>query len=421
MKVKRRRSLMHLFFWSVVLLGLSLAGTLFAADGPKIGVIYPETGAYSMLGPKHLDGLKMAIEDHGPLLGKKPELVIRDDGTKVSLGISAAQELITKEKVQVIIGEINTPICNAIATVCDEHKIPFLYPSGGSVYLSGTGKAVQYPQGSVKANPHPYMVYTWLNSVQRGYACIDVAELYGKRWYFIAHDYEHGREAVGFGEKMLQDKYGKGFVNLGVSWTSQAEVDYTSAITKAIAAKPDVVFVCVPGKFVQFQKQAASMGLKDKAHIHWSYGERISATAAGDAAFGATATVDYVEENPDWPLSNEFAQRFFKKYNYWPGWPASSTYQGVRLFLMAIEKAGSMDSAKIMRALQGIEDPKPITGKPFLIRACDQKSIQPLYTVQWVKSDKFESGYWKILKTYDKPLDSLLPCDVSANYDKMKY
>ncbi|MEW5723717.1 MAG: ABC transporter substrate-binding protein [Thermodesulfobacteriota bacterium] len=407
---------------AVLLIGaLSAAPAALAGETPRLGVIYPKTGIYSSLGPSHLDGLMMAVEDHGPLLGQKPELFIRDNGTKVDMGVSAAQELITKEKVHIILGAINTPINNSIATVCDEYKIPFLYPSGGSVFLSGLGQDRPYPSGVVKANPHPYMVYTWLNSVQRGFACIDVAELYGKKWYFIASDYEHGRETVGFAIEALQSKFGNEFVNLGESWDKQGEVDYTTSITKAMAANPDVVLVCVPGRFVQFQKQAASMGLKDKSHIHWSYGERVSAEAAGEAAFGVTATVDYTVENPDWPLSNEFAKRFYAKYNYWPGWPASSTYAGVQVFLAAMEKAGSLEGPKIMRAIQGLENPNPITGKPYLVRACDQKSIQPLYTVVWTKSDQYATGYWKIIKTYEHPLDSLLPCEVKAGYDKMEY
>ena len=392
-----------------------------AKEVPKIGIIYPKTGIYSSLGPKHFDGLMMAIEDHGPLLGQKPELFIRDSGTKVNMAVAAAKELIMKEKVDVIIGGINTPINNSVATVCDEHKVPFLYPSGGSIFLSGIGKNTPHPQGVIKANPHPYMFYTWLNSVQRGFACVDVAEIYGKKWYFIASDYEHGREGVGFAQKALEEKYGKGFVNLGVSWAKQGAVDYTTPITKAIAANPDVVCVLVPGRFVQFQKQATAMGLKDKAHIHWSYGERLSASAAGEAAFGVTATVDYAVVNQYWPLSNEFAKRFHKKYGYWPGWPASSTYAGVQIFLMGIEKAGSLDSAKIIRAMQGIENPNPITGPPYKMRACDHKTIQPLYTVEWIKSDDYKPGRWKILKKYAHPESALLPCDVKVGYDKMKY
>jgi len=419
------RKLLRKIFPPIVLPSLLLigafSGTSFAQDTPRIGVLYPQTGIYAGLGPSHLNGLKMAVEDHGKLLGKVPQLIIRDDGTQVEKAVTAARELILNEKVNILIGEIHTPLNNAVAGIADEFKIPFLYPSGGSVFMSGIAKDTKYTNRVVKANVHPYMAYTWLNSVQRGYAALDVAELYGKRWYFVATDYEHGHEGVGFAQEALAKKFGDAFKVVGESWAKPGEVNYTSAITNALAAKPDVVFVLVPGAFVQFQKQAEAMGLTKAAHIHWSYGERPSAVAAGDAAYGVTATVDYTENNPDWKLSKTFAERYHKKFGEWPGWPASSTYQGVRIFLMAIEKAKSLDGAKIMRAVQGIEDPNPITGRPFIIRACDQKSIQPLYTVQWTKSKEFAPGYWKILKKYAKPQDALLPCSVTANYDKMKY
>lgn len=417
---KTRRGLSSALFLSPTLLLLSAAPSL-AQPTPRIGVLYPHTGIYASLGPSHLNGLKLAVEDHGMLHGKVPELVIRDNGTQVEKSVTGARELILNEKVHLLVGAIHTPINNAVAAVADEFRIPFLYPSGGSVFLSGIAKETSYPKGRVKPNPHPYMFYTWLNSVQRGYAALDVAELKGKRWYFVATDYEHGHEAVGFAQKALTEKYGAAFKVVGESWAKPGEVNYASAITNAIAAKPDVVFVVVPGRFVQFQTQAEAMGLTKVAHIHWSYGERPSAQAAGNAAFGVTATVDYVEYNPDWPLSKSFAQRYHKRFGEWPGWPASSTYQGMRLFLMAVEKAKSLESAKVMRALQGLEDPDPITGRPYGVRGCDQKSYQPLYTVEWVKSEEFAPGRWKILKTYADPKNALLPCDVKANYDKMKY
>jgi branched-chain amino acid transport system substrate-binding protein len=403
------------------LLLFAFSGGSLAQPTPKIGVLYPQTGIYAGLGPSHLNGLRLAVEDHGKLLGKVPELVIRDNGTQVEKAVTGARELILNEKVHVLIGAIHTPVNNAVAAVADEFKVPFLYPSGGSVFMSGIAKDTPHPKGVVKSNPHPYMFYTWLNSVQRGYAALDVAELKGKRWYFIGTDYEHGHEAVGFAQKALADKYGDTFKIVGESWAKPGEVNYASAITNAIAAKPDVVFVVVPGRFVQFQNQAAAMGLTKVSHIHWSYGERPSASAAGDSAFGVTATVDYVEDNPEWKLSKTFAQRFHKRFGEWPGWPASSTYQGTRLFLMAIDKAKSLDRVKIMRAVQGMEDPNPITGRPYAVRACDQKSIQPLYTVEWTKSAEFAPGQWKILKKYAEPQNALLPCSVKANYNKMKY
>lgn len=399
----------------------SLSGLARAKEVPKIGIIYPKTGIYSGLGPKHYDGLMMAIKDYGPLLGKTPKLFVRDSGTKVAKAVAAARELITKEHVNIIIGAINTPVNNAIATVCDEYKIPFLYPSGGSIFMSGIGIDIPYPHGVIKANPHPYMFYTWLNSSQLAFGTTEVARKYGFKWYFIGSDYSFGHEVTAMTQKRLKETFGDKYKNVGESWPKQGEVDYTSSITKAIAAKPDVVCVLVPGRFVQFQKQAAAMGLKKIAHIHWMYGERISASAAGEAAYGVTACVDYAVEIRGWPLANEFARRFYKKYGYWPGWPASSTYNGVQTFFLAIEKAGTLKGEKIMRALEGIENPKPITGKPFYIRACDHKSVQPIYLAEWVKSDKYVPGRWKIISKAEDPEKGLLPCKVKANYDKMKY
>lgn len=389
---------------------------------PKIGILYSKTGIYSFMGPDELDGILMALEDHGPVLGKTPELFIRDDGTDISIATAAARELITVRDVDFIItGDMNTPVGNAVAEVCDEYKIPFLYSSGGSAMMSGIGKAYTYPQGVIEPNPHPYTFYTWLNTVQRGFACVDVAKIYGAGWFFLASDYDHGREGVGFAQQYLQEEFGDKYVNLGEAWEKQGETDYTTAITRAIAAEPDVVFVLIPGRFVQFQKQAAALGLTDIAQIHWSYGERGSATAAGEAAYGLTSSVDYVVDNPDWPLANEFALRFYDRYGYWPGWPSSATYSGTQLMLMAVERAGSLDAVDIVRGFEGCENPNPINGKPFYMRACDHKSVQPLYTVQWVESDVYEPGYWKILAKVAEPDKGLLPCEWKANYDKMEY
>lgn len=402
--------------FSITCSQLSVAG-----EKPRIGVIYPKTGIYASLAPSHLNGLQMAVDDHGKLLGETPELFIRDNGTKVDKGVSAAMELITSEKVHVLIGAINTPVNNAIAKIADEYKIPFLYPSGGSAFMSGIGKEVPYPNGVVKPNVHPYMVFSIVDASERGAAAVDVAETYGKRWYFVAADYEYGHEQAGFAKKALQAKYGDAFKSVGESWPKQGEVDYTSAITNALAAKADVVYVVLPGRFVQFQKQAAALGLSKAAQIHWAYDEGPSAVAAGDAAYGVTATITYAFDIPDWKLSGDFARRYQKRFGEWPGAFAAGAYQGTRTLLLAIEKAGSLNSTTIMRALQGIEDPNPIGGRPFLIRACDQKSIQPMYTGMWTKSTEFAPGTWKILKKFGNPEASALPCSVKANYDKMKY
>jgi branched-chain amino acid transport system substrate-binding protein len=388
----------------------------------KIGIIYPKTGIYSSLGPWVLDAAMLAIEDYGLVLGAKPEVYVRDDGTDVSTAVSMAKELITQVGVHIIIGEINTPVNNAIAQVCDEYKVPFLYPSGGSIFMSGIGKDLELPTITVKANPHPFMFYTWLNPIQYAFGNIEAAKIYGTRIYFIASDYEFGREAVGYAQKVLKEEFGDKYVNLGESWPKQGEVDYSDAIAKAMAAKPDMVFVCVPGRYTQFQSQAHQAGLDKIAHIHWAYAEDPSARALGEAAYGVTAITDYTIVNPDVPKAEEFARRFYNRYAYWPGWPAHPAYAGTTIFLMAVDKAGSLDPVKIMRAIEGISNPNSITGQPYYIRAQDHKSIQPIYLVKWTKSETPGiPDHWEIIAKHPHPELAHLPDEYTARYDQMTY
>jgi branched-chain amino acid transport system substrate-binding protein len=265
------------------------------------------------------------------------------------------------------------------------------------------------------------MFYTMVDASDRGAAAVDVAELFGKRWYFVAADYEYGRESVGFTKRSLSEKYGDAFKIAGESWPKQGEVDYTSAVTNALAAKADVVYVVLPGRFAQFQKQAAALGLTKTSRIHWAYDEGPSAIAAGDAAFGVTATTTFALNIPDSALATDFAKRYQKRFGEWPGIFSVAAYQGTRMLLKAIEKAGSLDGAKIMKATHGLEDPNPVGGRPYRIRACDQHAHQSMYTSEWTKSEEYAPGYWKMLKRFGDPEAAALPCSIKANYDTMKF
>jgi len=85
----------------------------FAADTVKIGVSGPFTGGSAPMGVSMRDGVKLAVTEinaKGGVLGKKIELVERDDEAKNERGVQVAQELINKEKVVATVGFINTGV-----------------------------------------------------------------------------------------------------------------------------------------------------------------------------------------------------------------------------------------------------------------------------------------------------------------------
>jgi branched-chain amino acid transport system substrate-binding protein len=388
---------------------------------PKIGIIYPLTGPMAAFADDVLDGTLMAIEDHGKLLGETPRIVVRDSACDPAKAAAAARELILTERVHVIIGEILTPVMLSVAEVCKEYKTPLLYPSGG--YVAGCGKDFPYPGGVIKANPQPYMVYTNIYAWDVGAAVKFLAEKYGFKWYFIASDYEYGRQQVGAVKYWGQKFFGDKFKVVGEAWPAYGETDYSGPIAKAIVARPDVVFVCVPGRFVHFQKQAKAMGLSDIAKIVWAYGERDSAVAAGEAAYGVVAIVMYVIENPYLPQAKTFAKRFYDKYGFWPGWPSVTSYDGTRIFLKGIEQAGSLDGPTIMKAfIKGVRwDDNPTCGAPFYIRPYDLKAVRPYYIAEWTPSTDYPPGDWKFVAKIDASEEYLLPVEYTARYDLYRY
>jgi branched-chain amino acid transport system substrate-binding protein len=126
-------------------LGLGLTGLLAAfpasaADPIKIGLVTALSGQSARAGEALTRGLTIAIDEvnaKGGVLGRKVELVRRDDEANPAKGVIAARELVQREKVAVLIGGLDTPVALAIVPFANEQKVPFIDP-----WAAGTGITV---------------------------------------------------------------------------------------------------------------------------------------------------------------------------------------------------------------------------------------------------------------------------------------
>ena len=106
-----------------------MTSAAFAQDTIKIGVIGPFTGGSSSMGVSMRDGVTLAanqINAAGGVLGKKIELVLRDDEAKNERGVEIAQEFINNTKVVAAVGYINTGVALASQRFFQEAKIPVI-------------------------------------------------------------------------------------------------------------------------------------------------------------------------------------------------------------------------------------------------------------------------------------------------------
>ena len=116
--------------------GLLIAGPALADDAIKVGLVAALSGQSAKSGEAITRGLGLAIDEinaSGGVLGRKVELVRRDDESNPAKGIVAARELIQKEKVVAFFGGIDTPVSMAIVPFANTSKVPFI-----GVWAAGT-------------------------------------------------------------------------------------------------------------------------------------------------------------------------------------------------------------------------------------------------------------------------------------------
>src|SRR5687768_17885237 len=119
--------------FAVLLAGAALAH---AADPIKIGLVAALSGPSAQSGEAITRGLTVAIDEinaGGGVLGRKLELVRRDDESSPPKGVSAARELIYQEKVAAIFGGLDTPVSLAFIPIVNKERVPYM-----GVWAAGT-------------------------------------------------------------------------------------------------------------------------------------------------------------------------------------------------------------------------------------------------------------------------------------------
>lgn len=107
-----------------------------AQETVKLGLVAAMSGQSAKSGEAIVRGLSIAIDEinaKGGLLGKKVELIVRDDESNPAKGAVAARELVQREKVAALFGGLDTPVSLAIVPFANQTKVPFM-----GVWAAGT-------------------------------------------------------------------------------------------------------------------------------------------------------------------------------------------------------------------------------------------------------------------------------------------
>ncbi len=238
--------------WIVLLTGLLMAAPLAAAAETviKIGIVSSYTGFLAEPGAEMEKGISLYLREHEKDLppGVKIELLRRDDGASPDIGKRVAQELITREHVNLLIGVVSSPVAGAIAPLTAEAKVPFIITNAAGVAI---------PRLS------PYIVRVSFTIWQSAYPLGKWAAAQGyKRAYTAVSDFIPGHDG--------EDAFTKGFGDGGGTMVGSvrfptANPDFTPFVQRIKDAKPDVAFVWVPSgtQATAMVKAMRDLGLRE--------------------------------------------------------------------------------------------------------------------------------------------------------------
>jgi ABC-type branched-subunit amino acid transport system substrate-binding protein len=335
--------------------GVLAAAPALAADPIRIGVLYPLTGGGAVYGAPAMVGHQLAIEElnaNGGILGRKIESIERDDKLNPATASSTMKELITKDKVDIVLGGLASSVGLAMSEVSKQEKV---------VYISTIPKTIQMTTDKL----HKYVFRTASNTDIEGDSMAQlVARNKLAKLCHLELDYAYGNDLEAGILKALP-KYAPDAKVVLTLKPKLGATDFNPFIPQVMAAGCDGVISGLWGPhFVSWVKQAKPLGFFEK--IKWiSGGEIGSHEIAGelkedypDNVVSNTYELWYKGNDPS---HKDFHAKLAKKLNTeeTPQW-AMLGYIGVKYAAAAMEKAKSTEPDKVAAALEGLTIGTPV-------------------------------------------------------------
>jgi branched-chain amino acid transport system substrate-binding protein len=358
-------------------------GAALAADGKlTIGVVLPLSGTFANEGAQYQNGIKVYQALHGDKVGKlKVEVVTRDDQGPGAGDLSRrlTQELIVRDKADVILGYSFTPNAMSSATLLTEAKKPAVIINAATSII--TERSPYFVRVSFTLPQLAATLGTW------------AAKNNIKTAFTIVSDYAPGIDA----ETWFKKAFGDGGGNvIGSVRTGLADMEYAPYLQRATEAKPDAIFAFNPGGdvAVAFMKEAEKRGIKKsgiKLIVTGDVVEDQSVPLFGEAIEDVVSVHHYQVG-----LANAENVAFVKKYKDLfgakaiPNFRAVQGYDGMALIAKAAEKTGGkLDADLLMAAFKGLTIQSPRGS--FTIDPETRDIIQTMYIRRGAKKD----GEWQ--------------------------
>jgi branched-chain amino acid transport system substrate-binding protein len=354
----------------------ALAGVLFASSGGpicaqqtlRVGELNSYKAQPAFLEP-YRKGLELAVDEvnaAGGVLGKKVELVSRDDGGNPCDAVRVAEELVTRENLNVLAGTFLSNVGLAVTEFAGKNKVFFLAaePLTDKITWQNGNKY------TFRLRASTYMQVAMLMP--------DIVAAKKKRWALVYPNFEYGQSSAAAFKDLLKAK------QPDVEFVAEqapplGKLDAGAVVQALDDAKPDAIFnVLFGADLAKFVREGNTRGLfKDRFVASLLSGEPEYLDPLKDEAPVGWVVTGYPWYGIATPEHQAFLAAYQKRFNDYPRLGSVVGYVTVKSLVAGIGKAGSTDTDKLIEAFAGLKVDGPFG--PFSYRASDHQATMGAY------------------------------------------
>ena len=365
------------------LLGLSLlAGPALAQGTYKIGEINSYKAQPAFLEP-YKKGMELAVEQvnaSGGIAGRKLQLIVRDDNATPGDAVRAAEELYTREKIDVLTGSFLSHVGLALTDYAKQKKRFFLAsePLTDKIVWADGNHYTYRLRGST------YM--------QTAMLVEEALKLKKKRWAIVYPNYEYGQSAVATFKTLMKAKQ-PDIEFVAEQAPALGKIDAGSVVQALADAKPDaifnVLFATDLGKFVREGNTRGLFKGREVVGLLTAEPEYLDPLKK-EAPIGWTVT-GYPWYSINTPEHAAFLKAYQARFKDYPRLGTIVGYNAIQSIAAGLRKTkGDPDTEKLIAAFKGLEVATPFG--PITYRAQDNQSTMGAYIGKTAYDEKLGRG-----------------------------
>ncbi len=297
-------------------------------------------------------GMQMAIDEinaAGGINGRVLELISRDDAGEPGEAVRVAEELVSREGVDILTGTTLSNIGLAVASFAAQNKVLYLAtePLADALTLESGNRY------TFRLRPSTYMQAAMLAEI--------AAENPAKRWATIAPNYSYGQEAVA-AFKAIMSRKRPDIEWVGEQWPALFAIDAGAEVLALSAAEPDAIFnVTFAADLAKFVREGTDRGLFDDTFVvSMLTGEPEYIDPLGDEAPEGWLVTGYPWDKIEDPAHVAWLERYQKTFDDYPRIGSVVGYGSILAIGAALEKTGGdTDPEKLVEAMSGLEFDTP--------------------------------------------------------------